>query len=81
MKADQPVGHQRRPEKRQPYDMVEMKMTEENVDFRRRARASEFRAELDDTCAGIDDEQSLAAANLDARGVAAEFLVLEPSHR
>src|SRR3954447_4338130 len=72
MGADQLVPDQRRLEERQAADVIEVEVAEEDVAFLRRVRA-ELCPQRRQAGPGIDDEEALAAAHLDARRVAAEF--------
>ena len=74
MGADQPVADERRLEERQAADVIEVEVAEEDVAFLRRVRP-ELGPERRQAGPGIDDEQTLAAAHLDARRVAAELPV------
>ena len=72
MDVDRAVAEDRRLEERQPADMIEMQVAEEDVDLGRRLRP-EGGAERRQARAGVDDEQSRAATDLDAGRVPAEL--------
>src|SRR3954454_6171640 len=72
MGADQPIADERRLEERQAADVIEVEVAEEDVALLRRVRP-ELRPERRQAGPGIDDEEALAAAHLDARRVPAEL--------
>ncbi len=59
--------------------MVEMQVAEEDIDLARQLVAPGF-PEGTEARPGIDDEQTVAASDLDARGMAAEFAEAGPGH-
>ena len=66
------LAEEGRLEEGQPADVIEMKVAEEDVDLVGCARR-ELVPERGQSGAGVDDEQTLAAADLDARRVPAEL--------
>ena len=72
MGADQPIPDERRLEERQAADVIEVEVAEEDVAFLRRV-GPELGPERRQAGPGIDDEEALAAAHLDARRVSAEL--------
>lgn len=66
------VAEKRRLEERQAADVVEVKVAEQDVDGVRRVVA-QMRSQRGKAGARIDDEEPVAAADFDARGVAAEL--------
>jgi hypothetical protein len=77
--AHEPVAAQDRLEERQAVDVVEMQMAEEDIDLVR-GLVSHLVAESRQARAGIDDDDTRAAANLDAGRAPSELGKGWPRH-
>jgi hypothetical protein len=63
---------------RQPDNVIDMRVTEEYVGVERLAACEQFIAQFPDAGAAVKDDQPVAAAHFDARGVAAIANGLRP---